>query len=216
MDPVRVREEVRREWKREGNNCPLFSRHSINHSTQLLAPLELVCPTFLTALSFQDSTPLTELPCHRPLLGAALTLGLLLLLPVLEPIRLQCTRGKELFESLLPGLGSIFRLYWEGSHPTLALLFLLPLSREPSMLRILRRVCSVLLLQEAKDPLDNKLVLQDLRACHLALLECLQDLPFSLLGIKVAHLQDSELYNCSKFSLSWGLQFDLKARGRKT
>lgn len=198
MDPAHLREEVRKEWKKEGRDCPPFSRHSTHHSTQLLAPLELVCPTFLTALSSPDSTPLTEIPCHRPLLGAALTLGLLLLWLVLgHTLRLQCTKGKELLKSLLPGLGSTFQLFWEGSHLTLALLFLLPLSREPSMLRILRQVCSALRLPEAKDQSDNKWVLQDPKAFHLDPLGCL---PCSLLVIKVAHLQDLELCNCSKFS----------------
>lgn len=210
MEPARLREEVHREWKKWGRDCLPFSPHSIPRSTQLLDPLEVFL-TFLTALSFLDSIPLTGLPCHQLLPGAALTLGLSLLLLVLELTRLHCMKGKELVKSLHPGLGLTFQLFWEG-YLTLPPLFLLPLSQEPSMLRTLRPVCSVLRPQEAKDQLDNKWVLQDLKACHLDPPECLQDLPCSLLVIK-AHLQDLELYNCSKFSLSWGLQSELKALG---
>ena len=205
LDPARLREEFHREWKKLGRDCPPFSHHSIPHSTQLLAPLG-VC---LTALSFLDSIPWIELPCRRQHLGAALILGLLLLLPVLERIRLRCMKGKELLKSLLPVLESTSQLFWEG-YLTLAPPFLLPPSQEPSMLRILRQVCSAPQLQEA-----NKWVHLDHKACHLDPPECLQGPPFFLLVIKV-HLQDLELYNCSKFSLSSGLQSALKALAHKT
>ena len=142
-------------------------------------------------------------------------MGLLLLLLVLEHIRLRCMKDKDLVKSLLLSPGSTFQPFWEDSHLTLAPLFLLPQSQELSMLRILRPVCLVPRLQEAKDQMDNKWVLQDLKECHLDPLECLQDLPFSLLAIK-AHLQDLEPSNCSKFCLSWGLQSELKAPARKT
>ena len=213
MESAQLKEEVPRGWKREGIDRPRSSLPSATLST-----LHMVCLIFLTALTFLDSTPLTELPCqhHQLLLAATLTLGLLLLWLVSGHLdhRRHHMKGNQLVKSLPPDRGWTSQLFWEV-FPILVLLSLPPPYQEPSMLRTLKQACWVLRHQEAKDPLDNKWVLQDLKACHLDHPECLQDLPFSLQVIKDP-LQDSELCNCSKFSLSWDLPSDLKDLGRKT